>query len=552
MGEITPLRAAIFTILLLLATLAHAEVYGPILIAPRPGLGSPETGWYYEHAFDVMNSSADAHVLTLTVTTRTGRVGELEGRSSRTVTLAPRSSTIITVPRIQLSPLLPSRAEVAIDGSAQEKAVQLARTDSYASYSEDPDILVGRTVPPQVLTWSWGVAAHWVRAEIGPADWSSNWMQYSRFEGAILTVADWNELPQPVQTALLRWVSAGGSLTFWGKPEALPPIRAAKLHNGLAGHHGFGQIAIITMQPLAPDMQSAIRLSWNQVSSAGAGQVAAEMPLLEGKTLPIGALFSMLVAFAVVGGPLNLWALAKRNRRLSIFWSLPLLAAVTSVVLVGATFLAEGWVRVQRTRSVTLLDETRREATTVGWTGFYSTVRPDGKVRFDSATEARPLHILQRADTDWSDGQRFVAGWINSRFPSYFAVRKAESRRERLPVRRDGARVTVVNGLGGDIRKLWVATSEGQFYEANRIARGQQGVLVRGTRALDSDAKDVAELYLASGGWNAFSNHVQAQPLAILRPGMYIAVLERSPFIETAFETAKETRSEAVVVGWSK
>ncbi|HVR39683.1 MAG TPA: hypothetical protein VMU84_11355, partial [Thermoanaerobaculia bacterium] len=493
---------------------------------------------------------AEPHVLTLTVHTPKGRPNEVEGRTSRTVALAPRASTIVTVPRLQSSGLNAGEVDVVIDGDEQAKPLQLAKTDTYASYNDDPDVVVGRNVPSSVLTMSWGISVHWVRAEIAPDEWSTSWMQYGRFEGALLTPADWNELPPAVQTALLRWVSAGGSITFFGTSDAFAGVGAEAIPGGTIVRRGFGQIAMIDQQPLSAEMFTAIKLSWERPAPAQVAAVATEMPILDKKPLPLGALFSVLIAFAVVSGPVSLYKLAKNNRRLAIFWLMPLLAMITTVVLVGATFASEGFVRMQRTRSVTLLDETRGEAVTHGWTGFYTTVRPDGKVRFDSSTEARPMHSLSRADADWTDGQRLLGGWVNSRFPSYFAVRKAEARRERLPIRRESGRVTVVNGLGADITKLWVAGDDNVIYVAEKIARGQ-GAELKAKAAVDPTAKDVRDLYYSSQGWSRFANHVENDPRAVLRPGMYVAVVQHSPFLETALEGAKSARSDAVVIGWS-
>ena len=73
------------------------------------------------------------------------------------------------------------------------------------------------------MTWV-GLDVHARSTHAAAIDRESGELTRARFGTGADPVVEWlSELPQPVQTALLRWVSAGGSLTFWGGPEALPP-----------------------------------------------------------------------------------------------------------------------------------------------------------------------------------------------------------------------------------------------------------------------------------------------------------------------------------------
>src|SRR5436190_90699 len=332
-----------------------------------------------------------------------------------------------------------------------------------------------------------------VRADIPPSGWSDQWIQYGRFDGAILTPRDWSETPPPVRAALLQWVSAGGTLIFLGRPDSYPSLRPAnEITEFAAGHYGFGTVVFTGNEPLLNEEQAKqLRAQWQRApqGTQATDQLNASMPILDSNNVPIGAMFSLLIVFAITGGPVSLFALAKKDRRIWIFLTLPLLAIGTAAIVVTALIFSEGGVRVQETTALTLLDEGRGVATTIGWTGIYSTFAPNGKVRFDSTSEVRPFFFAKDAATDWTDGQRFMSGWIASRVPSHFALRKVEARRERMPIRVDGGKVFALNGLGVPIEELHVELENGAIYRAEHIPAGKEVVLKRLGRGAVVDPK---------------------------------------------------------------
>jgi hypothetical protein len=364
-----------------------------------------------------------------------------------------------------------------------------------------------------------------------------------------------------VQAALLRWVAAGGSITFLGAPpDGLPQLRPATEDLGIhAHHHGFGWINSIDKPEEIARFVNSLRTTWRDIDVDTRHQWYGELqevdtpiPLLDDASLPVKSLFSLLVVFAVVGGPLNLWVLAKKQRRLWIFWTLPLAAAVTAAILVGSVIWSEGWVRIQKTASLTLLDERNGEASTIGWTGFYATLAPDGEIRFDSGTEVRPLFSTAEGHTDWTDGQRFVSGWIGSRLARGFVLRKVEPRRERIPVRRENGQLIALNGLGAHLTELWVADASGAVFVAKNVAAGKEVALAPTGRQTAATIPDPAFLCAAPSTWASYPARFAHEPLNILQPGMYVASVARSPFVEAALARPTKSESAAIVVGVMK
>jgi len=541
-----------------LALTASAETFGPVVIEPRPGVAMMRDGTYYEYRFNVLNPTVEPHAVRIDVT---GNVmgNDRQPRSSRTMVIAPRTSTLVSVPQYVMEQYAPREALVTVDGGPEEK-LPFGSHFQGSSYRTSRDLLLGRSVndvlPAEAAQEDSGIIA--VRPPVAPASWSANWMHYTGFAGILLTPTDWNELAPPVQTALLRYVEAGGALTFvGGQPTGLPVMRQLTDFAPVpAAAHGFGFVTLVP-DKIDSDTLNTLELCWrtSELSSGSmwaANDMITPIPLLEDQSLPLKSLFSLLVVFAVVGGPVNLWVLAKKQRRLWIFWTLPLLGIITAVILVGSVIVSEGWVRIQKTTSMTLLDERTGEAATIGWTGFYSTLAPDGDVRFESGTEVRPMFMAGEAHTDWTDGQRFVAGWIGSRLARGFVVRKVEPRRERLPVRREAGHLVAINGLGATIRELWVADQYGAAWVARDVPAGKEVVLTRSGQAIDPAIKDPAFHLGAPSLWGTLQARFAKDPRSALRAGSYVAVIERSPFVEAALARPSTFSSDAVVIGFMK
>ncbi|PYQ30142.1 MAG: hypothetical protein DMF56_10505 [Acidobacteria bacterium] len=550
--------ACVIAILFALATIASAEEYGPIAIEQLPSLGPPRNGAYCESRFLIRNDSAQQHTVRIDIKSMVFMMSSGSTHTSREFTIAPRSSESLSLPDFVAANAIGSGdAIVTIDGRDQRQHLTVTRPNVGDWNRGGGYVLIGREVPQTLVTFLFPdyTSGLPVRADIPPSGWSDQWIQYGRFDGAILTPRDWSETPPPVRAALLQWVSAGGTLIFLGRPDSYPSLRPAnEITEFAAGHYGFGTVVFTGNEPLLNEEQAKqLRAQWQRApqGTQATDQLNASMPILDSNNVPIGAMFSLLIVFAITGGPVSLFALAKKDRRIWIFLTLPLLAIGTAAIVVTALIFSEGWVRVQKTTALTLLDEGRGEATTIGWTGIYSTFAPNGKVRFDSTSEVRPFFFAKDAATDWTDGQRFMSGWIASRVPSHFALRKVEARRERMPIRVDGGKVFALNGLGVPIEELHVELENGAIYRAEHIPAGKEVVLKPMGKSAVVDTKDPSALYGSSATWHSLAGRVKNEVWDYLTPGTYIAVIKRSPFVEPALENATKSTSDTVVIGRS-
>ena len=329
--------------------------------------------------------------------------------------------------------------------------------------------------------------------------WSTSWIGFSRYDGVVITSDDVRQMPPDVQSALWRYVECGGALFVLGARELPESWRLQEsLKSELSGDSvriaaydvGFGQCIVSPER----DTESLDRNQWGWIVESwlktaapwqweGSVEEANRMfPMVSSVGIPVRGLFLVMLLFAVAIGPANLIVLSRKRRRIWMLWTTPVISLITCLAVFAYATFAEGWKRHVRTEGLTILDERARRATTIGWTAFYSALTPGDGLHFGYETELTP-QISKSMSTvrtvDWTHDQHLASGWVTARVPSHFMVRKSEMRRERVTVRRGAdARLKVVNGLGVDIRRFWLADREGTIHSANDISAGEEAELV--------------------------------------------------------------------------
>jgi hypothetical protein len=214
---------------------------------------------------------------------------------------------------------------------------------------------------------------------------------------------------------------------------------------------------------------------------------------------------------------------------------------------------------MSRVETFTILDESSRHGTTIGWTAFYAPITPSEGLHFSYYTELTPVRpdvwqYTRRGGNrtlDLSNDQWLDSGWITARVPVYFKLRKSETRRERLTIRQSGGgEISVVNGLGADVRELWLADRNGKVYSAGGIRAGAEAKLSPANLKLAGNNVGLRELF-TSNDWPGKMKDVAKNPQNVLAPGCYLAALDASPFIEEGLRNVKARNGSALVYGVS-
>jgi len=466
---------------------------------------------------------------------------------------------------------------IAIDGSIEREVIPM-NLDQH-TYEGRPSVLISRgalnagfrSASEAELKNPTGELAHKSVASESPvADWSDNWLGYSGYDGVVVTASELAGMPAPISTALWQYVECGGSLLVVGSHEPPQPWRDRKLEGvPLATYHvGFGQCVLSNttdLRSLAKGQWEYAASSWEAAQkpwrSAAGIDVNRSFPVTENVSVPVRGMFLVMLIFVALIGPVNVFVLWRKKKRMWLLWTVPLISFVTCLGVSAFSIASEGWGGRARTAGFTILDETSHRATTIGMTAFYAPLTPGDGLHFSYETEVStptPLYDFSYSrgpgfrSIDWSRDQHLETGWVMARRPAHFMIRRSESRRERMVINRapDGS-LSVVNGLGADVRRLWLADKDGRVYEAKDIKAGATAGLTLAVpkKLASGKVQDLRKPY--TDDWTSMMKSV-TNPSSLLRPGCYLAVLDSCPFIEEGLRGVKERRAEALVYGIMK
>ena len=438
-----------------------------------------------------------------------------------------------------------------------------------------PTIGPGTTVSMTVGT---GSDSGCVRADRPAADWSPNWVGYSRYDGVVVTADDLRAMPAEVRNAIGLYVECGGTLLVLGPNPQLPgawklPVDAGKIPLAF-GSAGFGVFFVSYQTDLSgwkPGALAYVDATWRATqapwkSVKSVADANRRFPVVEDVGVPVTGLLALMLVFVLAIGPVNLFVLARMKRKLWLFWTVPAASAVTCLVVFAYTALAEGWTGKARVEGFTILDETTRRAASLGWAGVYSPLSPRDGLHFAPETEVTfqngeaPFGIYgyrrnrsgaAALTMDWTRDQHLTSGWVTPRVPAHFAVRKGEARRERVTFAPgpDG-KPEAVNGLGADLTDLWYADERGYMFHAKDVPAGGRAVLwpiPKPTPEPGGAVPKPRDLY--AGEWADLAGRAKLVGPTLLTPRTYLALMDSAPFFDEGLPGKADRVARQAVLG---
>ena len=600
--------------------LAQSANFGDILVSIRSEPRGSTTHGYSEYVLTVKNRSEHAHTVTLVLPHEPPRASyeDIIRAVSRSVQVDENSTVQVPLLHPDYPPVVGSGLKVIIDGREQGMVpltMTASRTPhaghfrrgSYYAYAKkslygpetDPLILVSPRVGekfrydnPALPGSRYHGSPGWMVAGIGMADglqrslepvgnWSPRWLSYSRYDGIVLLRNDLEALErgtadnQAVRTALFQYVESGGCLlVLGGDGSDNQPIthlpghwkRNQETKSGVyVSQGGFGlclQISDRDASTWPRETWELVTKSWSETGAPYSGErslqdVNTSLPIVEDIALPVRGLFVLMLLFAIAIGPVNMWLLARWNRRIWLLWTVPVLSLITCLAVFGYMIVAEGWQGRTRVTAFTLLDEKEQRATTLGRSASYSPLTPSDGLHFSPDTEVTLVGMdgsttAAVCEIDWTQDQHLRRGWMSARVPAHFQLRRSEVKRlERLPLSReaDGS-IHVTNQLGATISKLWLADAKGKVYSADKVNLGQRAALSSTGKTLPANpgGGKKRSLYVSTD-WAKLGSSLNRTPETYLVPGTYLAVIESSPFLESGLVGAAMRSTDSYVLG---
>ena len=593
--------ALIFAALLcapLTAASAYATDYGDISVKVETVTSGFSATGYGEYRATIINRSrTKSHRVTIELFS--GAYGGVEAR--RAVEVAPLSTMTIPLFRPEAD-LGGAGVRALIDGSLQDQPAEVdnSRTNAWVSRRVNrffllvsPDVERSGLMNDAAVVIGFSDASGenevaYLAYKSPTPEWSANWVGYSSFDGVMITAEELSGATDAVRSALWRFAECGGSLVIIGGWEIPAQWRARRVIEVEAAYEadpsrkfpmalssktqsynvGFGWVTVIDaagVKSVLPTQWGAIKHVWRGSRPAGKNyadvvEINRDFPVIERIGIPVRGLFVLMLMFVVVIGPINLIWLARRRKKIWMLWTVPAIALVTCLAVTGFALFGEGVRATSRAEAFTILDEWSHRASTIGWIAFYAPITPSEGLHFSYDTELTPVtphtwgYYYGRGGErtiDLSNDQHLDSGWVTARAPAYFKFRKSETRRERLTIRQEGdGAISVVNGLGAEVRKLWLADRNGEIYSANEIRAGAEAKLSLTNRKLVDYRAGMRELF-TSNDWPGKMKEVESSPQRFLAPGCYLAALDAGPFVEEGLKNVGTSKGRALVYGIS-
>jgi hypothetical protein len=566
---------------------AQTKQFGDISVRVESTASGVEYGnGYEEYRATIINlSSQRAHQVTLVAPATSASVpGRHNVVLKRTVDVAASSTSQISLFRPQSYPGGIDLA-VIIDGEQQEDAVpaEVARTGAWVrrannrltlliSQRVSRSKLMSEAAVEEGLKESGEIDVAYLPYDVPLNEWSANWLGYTQFDGIVLASDDLREMPSGVHSALWSYLECGGSLLVIGSWEVPRQwegrqhsiISASKGKNDLQSYYiGFGtliQTGNVDPKQIDAGQWTEIKDHWEgsrprESLYAPLAEINREFPVIDRIGVPVRGFFILMILFVIVIGPLNLIWLSRRRKKIWLLWTVPAISLLTTLAVSSFALFSEGLGATARTEAMTILDEVSQRATSIGWTGFYSPVTPGEGLHFSYGTELNPIMYGNIAygdgpirTIDWTHDQHLASEWITARVPAYFTFRKSETRRERLTVREgENGSISLVNGLGADVRQLWWADKTGELYTATNIPAGAGSQLTPINLKASGAADKLRDVYIDN--WLEMFNGMEVNPREALAAGCYLAVLDASPFVEEGLRDVKTRKVKTLVYG---
>lgn len=419
--------------------------------------------------------------------------------------------------------------------------------------------------------------------------WPQDRMDYSCLDYILLTPEELAAAPEGVQTALKQFVLSGGIL--WLLESDVPQASFDKVewiaqlikemsqkenYNAQDSRvvqypFGFGVVALTDRDALEKQFNQNLsddnlsdktffeglyrdfdsRPSWYARDSVN--ELQKQFPVVNDLSIPLLGISIVILLFVLIAGPINLFFLTKYNKRILLLVTVPILSFLFAGAILLYVILSEGFSTETRIASLAYLDQRSGMFSSLSQYGVYARTTPRNVV-FDSDDE---LNITdegddERLNIDWTSGKQVVqSNFTTVRKPAYYKIRKAGTTRLKLDFDFNETNPYVVNGLGKDVKKLFVRDAEGSLWRAENIIAGQKAALTPVNRQYNEKLSDELTSCISTLRWDFIERSINMQNKAdALRPGSYIATFSSSgPFANKGISYAKEKDSSAFLSG---
>ncbi len=195
------------------------------------------------------------------------------------------------------------------------------------------------------------------------------------------------------------------------------------------------------------------------------------------RKIPVWGFISLITLFAFCIGPLNYLVLRRKNKLGLLLVTTPIIALITSLLLIAWTTVANGTDTRVRLRSISFLDQTSQSMVSQTRMAVFSGVTRRDGLQFEPQTMVTPLwpdgDAFQGGTIDWTDSQVMKNGFLKANNRTQFYLTTPRTERGRLLFDQDGSKMKVRNGLEWNIEYLLVRNKDGKYFFGQTLDAGR-------------------------------------------------------------------------------
>ncbi len=371
----------------------------------------------------------------------------------------------------------------------------------------------------------------------------TNWLSYTRYDAIVLWGENFKHLPLGVKNAIWDFCRVGGQLILSGYNGELPSdIRYAAPGKGIVesmNYIGLGSIILLDSDYTSIIRKSGLPENEQTKTNSQNGDKNIEEPETTEKVYPQrkkpafkpniaekketslvdpidikhyltdayffertnvkkefldkyeraiskGTLKFLVLFFALLIGPINIFLLKKNNKQIWLFFTIPVLSLFCCVIIFLLYAICERNRLEVGLHSFNLLDERTNRVISVG-AGAIVSGKNMKRISFSEDCAIIPWASnygyrsrggYKEREIKLDGKQNFTYGWLSAGVPFAYSFYSLKTTRARIELRRNGNVVELMNGLGADIEEIVIISQSGiEEYYGVSIPAGTVGKL---------------------------------------------------------------------------
>lgn len=404
-----------------------------------------------------------------------------------------------------------------------------------------------------------------------PASLTSDWRGYTGFDIMMLTSEDWKDISPGAKTAILKWNRLGGRLIVYRSDSS---VSFSSL--GIDGEEvvpdemtrTWGSVELLPLSFSSPTLDPSFTVSLVKKgnlaprASVVGEELASGWPLQysfgERSFNPVFFIL-ILIAFAIIVGPVNLFVFAKSGQRHRLFITTPIISLAASAILLLIIVFQDGFggkghrialIEVQPEENTAYIEQQQIARTGVLLKTSFKTkenalVSP---VALDASRWARitPNNVGGESRYRITNGEKntleLTGDWYKSRSEYGHLITSVQSTRGRLELLSPNGQPTITSTFDFPLKKIYYLDNSGSVWQSSgNVTSGRKTQLVTCPDA-------TFDQWLKDQGKELNPNSRKRFNLVTNRNGHFIAIADEGPFIDT-LSSLNWQESTALITG---